>query len=182
VALFARSFTTQQINTRHLCVSDASGAQTCITKERLDALLSKVAQSEAVEPSNAQAVGSEAPATSAETNVSTLAEPATADREHTSDQDPAVSQTAVATTPIVELPGSGSKVEQSADFNPAGETSVVIASEPAAIPAEDAQDDSARRNQEPTAIDSVTIGPWRDAGSYPKAEISSPGTASVPDR
>jgi hypothetical protein len=50
VALFAGSFTTQQLNTRQLCVSDETGAQTCITKAQLDALLAKMAHAAAAEP------------------------------------------------------------------------------------------------------------------------------------
>jgi hypothetical protein len=49
VALFAGSFSTQQLNTRQLCVSDETGAQTCVTKAQLDALLAKMAQAAAVE-------------------------------------------------------------------------------------------------------------------------------------
>ncbi len=39
VAAFAESFTTRRIVTQELCVADGSGAQTCITKAQLDALL-----------------------------------------------------------------------------------------------------------------------------------------------
>jgi hypothetical protein len=39
VSGFAQSFTSAHITTQELCVSDQSGAQTCITKEQLDALL-----------------------------------------------------------------------------------------------------------------------------------------------
>jgi hypothetical protein len=49
MALFARSFTTRQLNTRQLCVSDESGAQTCITKAQLDALLARMGQGETIE-------------------------------------------------------------------------------------------------------------------------------------
>src|SRR5438105_11242392 len=57
VALFAGSFTTQQLTTRQLCVSDESGAQTCISKAELDALLGKMAHAAAAEPSDARAEG-----------------------------------------------------------------------------------------------------------------------------
>ena len=49
LALFAGSFTTRELNTRQLCVSDESGAQTCITKAQLDALLARIGQAAAVE-------------------------------------------------------------------------------------------------------------------------------------
>jgi hypothetical protein len=39
MAAFADSFTTKRIATQELCVADGSGAQTCITKAQLDALL-----------------------------------------------------------------------------------------------------------------------------------------------
>jgi hypothetical protein len=39
VAAFADSFTTKRIVAQELCVADGSGAQTCITKAQLDALL-----------------------------------------------------------------------------------------------------------------------------------------------
>jgi hypothetical protein len=43
------SFTTRQMTTQQLCVSDETGAQTCISKAQLDALLKTVAQAPAVE-------------------------------------------------------------------------------------------------------------------------------------
>ena len=39
VSSFAQSFTSAHITTQELCISDQSGAQTCITKEQLDSLL-----------------------------------------------------------------------------------------------------------------------------------------------
>ena len=50
VASMAGSFTTRQIITQQLCVSDENGAQTCISKTQLDALLKTMAQAAAVEP------------------------------------------------------------------------------------------------------------------------------------
>jgi hypothetical protein len=44
MAAFADSFTTRRIVTQELCVADGSGAQTCITKAQLDALLKGAAQ------------------------------------------------------------------------------------------------------------------------------------------
>jgi hypothetical protein len=44
MAAFADSFTTKRIATQELCVADGSGAQTCITKAQLDALLRGAAQ------------------------------------------------------------------------------------------------------------------------------------------
>ena len=50
VADFADSFTSRRIAAQLLCVSDQSGAQTCITKAQLDSLLGKIAQAEVVQP------------------------------------------------------------------------------------------------------------------------------------
>jgi hypothetical protein len=50
VADFADSFTSRRIAAQLLCVSDQSGAQTCITKSQLDSLLGKLAQAEVVQP------------------------------------------------------------------------------------------------------------------------------------
>src|SRR5712671_4256035 len=44
MAAFADSFTTRRIVTQEFCVADGSGAQTCITKAQLDALLRGAAQ------------------------------------------------------------------------------------------------------------------------------------------
>src|SRR5436309_2974927 len=39
VASFAGSFSSRQITAQELCIADQTGAQTCITKTQLDALL-----------------------------------------------------------------------------------------------------------------------------------------------
>ena len=50
---YAESLTSQRIATGQLCISDDSGAQTCITKAQLDALLARQTQAnaEAAQPS-----------------------------------------------------------------------------------------------------------------------------------
>src|SRR5712675_1239105 len=50
VASFAGSFTSRQITSQELCIADQSGAQTCITKGQLDALLVGMARTAAAEP------------------------------------------------------------------------------------------------------------------------------------
>jgi hypothetical protein len=50
LALFASSFNSRHISTRELCVSDDSGAQTCITKAQLDAVLKRIAQADLGQP------------------------------------------------------------------------------------------------------------------------------------
>ena len=49
LALFASSFSSPHISARELCVSDDSGAQSCITKAQLDRLLLKVVAESSVE-------------------------------------------------------------------------------------------------------------------------------------
>jgi hypothetical protein len=55
VGAFADSFTSRRVVAQVLCVADESGAQTCITKGQLDALLKRVAQAEVSQPSDAAA-------------------------------------------------------------------------------------------------------------------------------
>src|SRR3954452_12136055 len=50
VASFAGSFSSRQITSQELCIADQSGAQTCITKAQLDALLVGMARTSAAEP------------------------------------------------------------------------------------------------------------------------------------
>src|SRR5712671_1494744 len=50
VVSFAGSFNSRQITSQELCIADQSGAQTCITKAQLDALLVGVARTAAAEP------------------------------------------------------------------------------------------------------------------------------------
>ena len=46
----AVSFNSQRIATKQLCVADDSGAETCITKVQLDALLTRIAQADVGQP------------------------------------------------------------------------------------------------------------------------------------
>ena len=50
VALFTASFNSQRVATRQLCVSDETGAETCITKAQLDGMLQRMAQAEVSQP------------------------------------------------------------------------------------------------------------------------------------
>jgi hypothetical protein len=65
VGALAESFTSRRVVAQMLCVSDDSGAQTCITKAQLDSLLSSVAHAEISQPSvsvtEAKAVPTEEP-------------------------------------------------------------------------------------------------------------------------
>jgi hypothetical protein len=168
VALFAGSFTTRELNTRELCISDETGARTCITKAQLDTLLARMAQSAAAEPTTstaeAPAAVVEAPAAVTESHVAADPEPETLDRDA---KDSAAVEAAVEETPaaaqVTELAESGSKEDSPAAIDPAaGETIIMVAPEPAAIPAEAIQQDAAPRDQEPATTGSVTSEPSRD--------------------
>jgi len=192
LALFAGSFTTRELNTRQLCVSDESGAQTCITKAQLDALLAKMGQAAAIELRDATeppavieapAVVTEAPAIVTEAYVSPIVETATVDydwtygsvriRDAKAGLDLYEDETAVAAAPVMGLPAS-SKEELQAEFMPAlGETTVVTAPEPATIPGD--RQGMAPRDQEPVTTGSFMGEPSRDALVwYPEVEISLP--------
>ena len=67
--------TTKQVNTRELCVSDDTGAATCITKSQLDAFLENTGQNAAGTPA--------APASPTQLNPPAEASPATTDATST---------------------------------------------------------------------------------------------------
>ena len=194
LALFASSFTTRELNTRQLCVSDESGAQTCITKAQLDALLAKMGQAAAVEQHaaneapaaviEAPAVVTEALAIITEAYVSPIVEMMTVDYDWTygsvfirdakasSAGDLYGEEPAVAAAPV-GLPAS-SKEELQAEFVPAlGATMIVTTPETATIPAD--RKGIAPRDQEPATTGSLTGEPSGDALVwYPEVEISMP--------
>jgi hypothetical protein len=66
IGAMAESFTSRRVVAHVLCVSDDSGAQTCITKAQLDTLMSGIARAEISQPgapvTDARAVPTEAPA------------------------------------------------------------------------------------------------------------------------
>ena len=182
VAQFASSFTTQQLNTRQLCVSDETGAQTCLTKAQLDALLAKMAQAAVEAPAEPPAAEPDAPAAEAEAPLVVVEPPAVAtESQDSATAEPApADETAVATAPVVE-PEAGSKEEQSADLQPtAGDTPVVSSSEPGTNPAEPIGRDDESRDHEPATTNSVTTDPSRNAiVSYPEVDVSAPKTSSA---
>jgi hypothetical protein len=94
IGALAESFTSRRVVAQMLCVSDESGAQTCITKAQLDSLLSGVARAEISQPSvaatEAKALPTEEPA---ETIVTKEAAPASepagaAEEKSVADQEP----------------------------------------------------------------------------------------------
>jgi hypothetical protein len=72
VSSLAESFTSRRVVAQMLCVSDDSGAQTCISKAQLDSLLSSIARAGMIRPSRA---GTEATALPTEEPVETTIEP-----------------------------------------------------------------------------------------------------------
>ena len=88
VALFAATVSSQRVAARQLCVSDDSGAETCITKAQLDDLLKRVAQADLPQSSVAamqvapaaeaaeSAAASEAAVSPADTAATETSEPA----------------------------------------------------------------------------------------------------------
>jgi hypothetical protein len=161
LALFASSFNSRHISTRELCVSDDSGAQTCITKAQLDAVLASMARAAAIEPSPTvtevtaaapvePAEASEPSATAIEAKAPALVEPAEVDE------------------PLVTV------TEASALVEPAEETTGVASLAPAAM-----AEEIAPREQEPAHTGSVSL-PSSGAALvwHPEVEVSIP--APVP--
>jgi hypothetical protein len=69
VGAMAESFTSRRVVVQMLCVSDETGAQTCVTKAQLDRLLSGIARAEINQPS---ATATEANAIPTEDPVETI--------------------------------------------------------------------------------------------------------------
>ena len=105
----------QHVNTHRLCVSDDSGAETCITKAQLDSFLSKEAHAEISQPAvteEANASPPAAPIESAAIDPLPSSEPAAIvgeevlpnqDPETTGTVNSAVSSAAVVSTPEIEI-------------------------------------------------------------------------------
>lgn len=109
VGASADSFTSRRIAAQTLCVSDESGAQTCITKAQLDLILDRLAHVELSQPPvtviDANAASAE-PVKVTTTNPERAAEPAVElpdqDAEYTGTAQLAVSGAAVIWNPEVE--------------------------------------------------------------------------------
>jgi hypothetical protein len=105
----------QHINTHRLCVSDDSGAETCITKAQLDSVLSKEAHAEISQPAVTEEVNASPPAAPIESAAidalpssgpaAIVGEdaPPNQDPETTGTVNSAVSGAAVVSTPEVEI-------------------------------------------------------------------------------
>ena len=117
VGAMSDSFSSRRLVAQVLCISDATGAQTCITKAQLDALLSGTARADIREPSVAATQARVEPtAESVETTVSKdtsrysapnslLEEKSPADDEpqHTGSIQSASSGPAIVLTPEIEV-------------------------------------------------------------------------------
>jgi hypothetical protein len=142
VADFADSFTSRRIAAELLCVSDQSGAQTCITKAQLDSLLGKLAQAEVVQPQPPVTV-TEAVAPPEElTKITTAADPTPAadpakvqggenplpdqEPEHTGAEGVQL-QPRVTVTEAVAPPAELTKITTAADPTPAADPANVQA-------------------------------------------------------
>ena len=90
IGAMAQSFTSQRVVAHVLCVSDETGAQTCITKAQLDSLLSGIARAEIGQP---PATVTEAKAMATEEPVVTVV---TKDASRYPEQDGAAEQKSVA--------------------------------------------------------------------------------------
>ena len=174
IALFAGSFASQQITTNELCVADNSGAQTCISKAQLDALLAMMAPA-AVKPAPAATELKQSTAVETEGHASAAVEPTpvmTEPREG---------------VPVLETEAKGAnsvesemKTSTRADPIEPDTTAVVpslapaVTPEPVAMPEQKASDE-----QEPAPTGSVLAATSAAAVAwYPEVEISIP--APVP--
>jgi hypothetical protein len=115
VGAMAQSFTSRRVVAQVLCVSDETGAQTCITKAQIDTLLSGFARAEVSRPPAAVTEAKVAPTeepveTSVTKDTSRYPEPSSAVEEKSPDQEPehtgtiqsASSGAAIILTPEVE--------------------------------------------------------------------------------
>ena len=105
----------QHINTHRLCVSDDSGAESCITKAQLDSFLSKEAHAEISQPAASEEAGTSPPAApieSAAIDPSPSSEPTAIvgedvlpnqDPETTGTVNSAISGAAIVSTPEIEI-------------------------------------------------------------------------------
>jgi hypothetical protein len=125
VGAMAQSFTSRRVVAQVLCVSDGTGAQTCITKAQLDTLLSGIAHAEISQPSaavtEAKVVPTQEPVeTTAAKDISRYPEPSSAVEEkspadqkpeHTGTIQSASSGAAIVLTPEVEVTEEAAPVQ-----------------------------------------------------------------------
>jgi hypothetical protein len=158
VADFADSFTSRRIAAQLLCVSDQSGAQTCITKSQLDSLLGKLAQAEVVQPhppvtvTEAVAPPAELAKITTATDPTPAADPANVQAENPlRDQEPEHTgaevvqpQPPVTVTEAVAPPVELAKITTGTDPTPAAEPANVQAENP--LPDQESEHTGAARS------------------------------------
>jgi hypothetical protein len=148
-ALSAGSFTSQQIATQQLCVYDSTGAQTCITKAQLDAVLASMARAAAAAPANAPPAA--------------VTEAAVIEPSVTVIEAPAV----VTEPPAIVTEGNAQDRIEPA---PAETTSIVTAPAPAAmpesIPEENAKEQKPAHSNNRKESTASAVGPPQGGGPW----------------
>jgi hypothetical protein len=133
VGSYADSFTSRRVVVQMLCVSDESGAQTCITKEQLDSLLKRVAQAEISPPSDA-AAGSASHAEAAQPSDTAEASQPSDPVSEANAQPPAESvESVIATEPAPPAPANVQGSILPSDQDPDTTGTVKTASSGAAV-------------------------------------------------
>jgi hypothetical protein len=132
VAAMAESFNSRRVVAQVLCVSDETGARTCITKAQLDSLLTRIAHAEIDQPSviateakaspteePVETVAAKDPAPAAETGGS-IEEKSVADQEpeHTGTVQTASTGAAIVSYPEVEVTVEPAPLEASPAESP----------------------------------------------------------------
>jgi hypothetical protein len=134
VAAFADSFTAKRIVAQELCVADGSGAQTCITKAQLDAVLKGAVQLSqapaAAEPSVTEETASAGKSTAPVAAVATVAVPS----ETPDAIEPPSAALPVTPPPAVEGQAVEDKVGDSTEAIPEVAAAVPSATEPTSAP------------------------------------------------
>ncbi len=159
VAAFADSFTARRIAAQELCIGDGSGAQTCITKAQLDALLRGAMQTgqapAAIEPDEIEQTAS------ADTSIAPIAAAATPSE----------------TPPAIEPSGATLAIPQTAEGR-VGEAAEAMP-EVAAVPQVEAvpEAEAAMPSAAPPATEPSDTAVKETALAAPEAEAAMPSAA-----
>jgi hypothetical protein len=155
----------QHINTHQLCVSDDSGAETCLTKAQLDALLTSpeptVKGAQAAPPS---AEGLEPAKEDAVTTTAGNAEPAAPAVSNESSKTEPESTAAAPAVQASEVPGSQTAPPSAEGLEPAKEDAVTTTAGNAEPAAPAISDESSKTEPESTGSISTAAAPAAKAG------------------
>jgi hypothetical protein len=169
VASLAGSFTSRQITSQELCIADQTGAQTCVTKAQLDALLTGMARMAAVEPVKAEVEAIVAPAVIV---VPEISEPA-------ADEHASAEAAVVVVEAEVAAQSNEAVIAEPATVEPAVLEATGQAEAPAAPPADAAALDIAPVVDEPATTGSLSFATTGFALIwYPDVEMSVAGPAT----